>query len=111
MRVLVIILVGAALNYKLYAVPLGLIFAFFVTRRQIGKRRSSTAVWITLGWTVGLFAPLVMRSQSFFNGAYAPWYLALLLSPTALDFNVVALCIAAVTSLMGIAAALYFCER
>lgn len=111
MSAVVAILFIAALLYKLYAVPVGLVFAFFLTRSLIRKKSSPAAVWITLAWTVGLFTPLVIHSQTFFDSVYTPWYLAFLLSPPAPEFSFGAVCLAAVTSFTASAAALYFCKR
>lgn len=101
----------AALFYKLYAIPLAFLFAFFLTRRLARRRSSTAARWIALAWTVGLFAPLVIPAQTFFDGIYVPWYLAFLLSPPAPEFSVGALAIAVAVSLSGSAAALFSVKR
>lgn len=101
----------AVVFYKLYAIPLAFLFAFFLTRRLARSRSSTAARWIALAWTVGLFAPLVSPTRTFFHGIYVPWYLAFLLSPPAPQFSVGALAIAIVVSLTGSAAALFSGKR
>lgn len=101
----------AALFYKLYAIPLAFLFAFFLTRRLAKSRSSTAARWIALAWTVGLFAPLVIPAQTFFDGIYVPWYLAFLLSPPTPEFSLGALVIAIVVSLTGSSAALFSVRR
>ena len=60
------------LLYKIYAVPVGIVFAFFVARGLVRKHAPLAAMGMTLAWTLAIFTPLVLHSASFFNDIYAP---------------------------------------
>jgi len=91
----------AVLLYKLYAIPLGVVISFIITRRLMRRYGSATAAWITLAWTVPIFTPLVIPSQSFFGGTMAPWYVALLITPPDPEFSLGGVAITIAFSLFG----------
>lgn len=108
---IVAILFIAALLYKVYAIPVAFVFAFFVTRSIVKNRPANAVMSIALAWTVGLFTPLAIPAQSFFDSTFVPWHLAFLPSPPTPEFSLGAPAIAIVVSLTGSAAALAFRKR
>ena len=99
MKLFEAVLLIVMMFYKFFAIPAGLVFAFVLTRRLLGKHTALPAVGIALAWTVALFTPLVTPAQSFFDDLYAPWYLALMITPPAPQFSFGAFIIAIVVSL------------
>lgn len=95
------ILFMALLLYQFYAIPLGIVFAFLLTRRLIKTRTSSASTGITLAWTVAIFMPLVSTPQSFFRTIYSPWYLSFAISPPSPQFSAGALAITIGASLFS----------
>lgn len=93
------IFVMAALFYQFYAIPVGLVFVFFFTRRLLRYRSSAAAAGIALVWAMVIFTPLLTQSQSFFSEFYSPWYLGLLISPPTPQFSLGALAITIAVSL------------
>lgn len=66
---------------------------------------------VPLAWTLVLFTPLVSGSQNFFSDMYAPWYMALSLTPPAPDFSAGALLITVAVSLMSSVLALMVAKK
>lgn len=103
-------LIGAVLFmlvllYKVYAMPLGVVVAFFLTRNFIKRHAPVKAVSMTLAWIVAIFMPLVSTSQTFFGGTFEPWYAALMLTPPTPEFSLGGLVITIAVSLLGSAMA------
>jgi hypothetical protein len=94
MRLIVAVLFILVLLYKVYAIPLGLIVAFFLTRSLIKRHAPVKAASITLAWIVAIFTPLVSPSQTFFSG-----------TPPTPEFSLGGLVITIAVSLLGSAMA------
>lgn len=91
----------AIVFYEYYAAPVGVIFAFLLTRRLVRGMSSGAAVRITLAWTLMIFTPLVIPMHNFFPEFYAPWYVTFIASPPTPQFSLIALVITTVVSLVG----------
>lgn len=87
------------LLYKVYAIPVGAVFAFFLTRSLVRSRSPGAATGIALAWTVAVFTPLVTPAQSFFDALYSPWYVAWTMSPPTPEFSFGALMVTVAVSL------------
>jgi hypothetical protein len=94
--------------YKFVAIPAGAVFAFVLTQRLLRKHTSLAAAGIALAWTVAVFTPLVTPAQTFFEEMYAPWYLALMITPPAPQFSLGALVTAIVVALVSSGLAVSF---
>ena len=93
------------LLYKLYAIPLGVVVAFLLTRRLMRKHGTMSATWFALAWTVPVFTPMVVPSQTFFSGTYAPWYVVLMTGAQDPEASAAGLAITIAVSLFGSAMA------
>lgn len=101
----------ALLLYQFYAIPVGVVFAFFLTRHLVKNRSSSQATGMTLAWTVVIFTPLALSSQTFFSRIYAPWYLAFSISPPMPQFSPGALVVTIAVSLFSSVIALIMFKK
>jgi hypothetical protein len=91
----------ALLLYQFYAIPVGIVFAFFLTRHLVKTRSSAQAAGMTLACTLVIFTPLVLSSQTFFSRIYAPWYLSFSISPPMPQFSLGALVVTIAVSLFS----------
>lgn len=89
------------LVYPLWGVPVHLIANFFLTRALLRRYRPAATGAIALALNVLMFAPLVIKAQSFFGDIYVPWYLAYALSPPSPGFSMTGLAAVAALSLLG----------
>jgi hypothetical protein len=100
-----------AMVYKFVAIPIGMPFVFFLTRRLARTHSFSIATGIALAWTTVIFTPLVTPARSFFDDIYAPWYLALTLTPPAPVFSVGALLATIAVSLASSGLAVLYVQK
>lgn len=105
MEIVTTMLLMIVLFYQFYAVPVGMLFIFLLSRRLLKNRAASVTAGIVFAWTMVIFMPLVTPARSIFSDIYSPWYLALLLSPPQPEFRLAPLIMTVVISLASIAVA------
>ena len=97
--------------YKFFAIPLGVLLAFFLTWHLLKHHAALAATGMTLGWTVGMFTPLVTPAHTFFGEMYSPWYVALTMTPPSPEWHIGGLLITVVLSLMSSGLAIFIARR
>ena len=105
------VLLMVILLYKMVAIPVGVVVAFYMARRLVRHRSVPAAMGITLAWTVAIFTPLRTPAHSFFDDIYAPWYLALMTTPPTPEFSIGALALTVALSLVSSGIAVAFATR
>jgi len=102
MEIVTAMLLMIVLFYQYYAVPVGMVFVFLLTRRQLQRHTPSATAGIVFAWTLAIFMPLLTPARSIFADIYSPWYLALLMSPPAPEFRFAPLIMTVVIALVSI---------
>jgi len=108
MEIVTATLLMIVLFYRFYAVPLGVLFIFLLTRRLLKRHTPRTTAGIVFAWTMAIFMPLLTPARSIFSDIYSPWYLALLMTPPAPEFRIAPLVMSIVIASVSIWVAVIF---
>lgn len=95
------ILIFLMIVYPLWAIPLHLVWNFFITRALLRNKPALAAWSIALAVNVLLFTPLLFAGGDFFGAVFVPWYLAPLLMPPSPAFSWTGLMITGLLSASG----------
>lgn len=102
MQIVTTMLLMIVLFYQFYAVPLGMLFIFVLTRRLLKRHTPSATAGIVFAWTMVIFMPLLTPARSIFSDIYSPWYLALMMAPPAPEFRLAPLIMTVVIASVSI---------
>lgn len=102
MEIVTTMLLMIVLLYQFYAIPVGMVFVFLLTRSLLKHHAPRAVAVIVFAWTMVIFMPLLTPARSIFSDTYSPWYLALLMSPPTPEFRLAPLVMTVVISLASI---------